>query len=59
MIANEVMEVYPTSVVRDKRGDIHSINYEHFIPMLINEISKQEARILRLESRIEELTKRL
>ena len=70
LIAEEVVEVNPDLVVRDKNGEIYTVRYEAVNAMLLNEflkehrkneqqeskIEKQDAKIARQEKQIEALT---
>jgi hypothetical protein len=42
LIAEEVAEVYPELVVRDKNGRIDGVRYDELAPMLLNEVQKQQ-----------------
>jgi hypothetical protein len=59
LIAEEVAEVNPDLVVRDKNGDIYSVRYEAVNAMLLNEflkehrkVEEQQATIGRLETTV-------
>jgi uncharacterized coiled-coil protein SlyX len=59
LIAEEVAEVNPDLVVRDKDGEIYSVRYEQVNAMLLNEflkahrkIEEQQARVTELDSKI-------
>ena len=63
LIAEEVAQVNPHLVVRDKNGEIYTVRYEAINAMLLNEFLKehrrngqQEATIARLQGQIEALT---
>ena len=63
LIAEEVAEVNPDLVVRDKKGDIYTVRYDAVNAMLLNEFLKehrknqeQEATIARLQEQIGALT---
>jgi Chaperone of endosialidase len=63
LIAEEVAEVNPDLVVRDKKGDIYTVRYDAVNAMLLNEFLKehrknqeQEATIARLQKQIGALT---
>ncbi len=62
LIAEEVAKVYPELVVRDKDGQIDTVQYHQLPAMLLNEIQKQHKTIedlkesnARLEAEMEEL----
>jgi Chaperone of endosialidase len=66
LIAEEVAEVNPDLVVRDKDGEINTVRYEAVNAMLLNEFLKehrkneeQEATIACLRNQIEALTAKL
>jgi hypothetical protein len=52
LIAEEVADVYPDLVVRDKDGRIQTVQYQKLTPMLLNEVQKQSAQIRSLEERL-------
>jgi hypothetical protein len=63
LIAEEVAEINPDLVVRDKNGEIYTVRYEAVNAMLLNEFLKehrkneeQEATIARQQKQIEALT---
>ena len=39
-IAEEVAEVYPDLVVRNKEGQVETVQYQKLTPMLLNEVQK-------------------
>jgi hypothetical protein len=45
MTAEEVAEVYPELVVRNKDGEPESVMYQFLAPMLLNEVQKQHRQI--------------
>jgi hypothetical protein len=45
LIAEEVAEVYPDLVVRSADGQIETVKYQLLVPMLLNELQKQNATI--------------
>ena len=55
LIAEEVAEVYPDLVVHDRSGEIETVQYHKLIPMLLNELQKQERQIVHLMERLESL----
>jgi hypothetical protein len=55
LIAEEVAEVYPELVVRDAEGRIMTVRYQELIPMLLNEVQKQNRRIEDQSAQIAEL----
>ena len=63
LIAEEVAEVNPDLILRDKEGEIYSVRYDAVNAMLLNEFLKehrkneeQEAMIARQQKQIESLT---
>jgi Chaperone of endosialidase len=59
LIAEEVAEVYPDLVTRSADGEIETVKYHVLVPMLLNELQKQAARIAALEDRLAEMEARL
>jgi hypothetical protein len=59
LIAEEVADVYPEMVARDKDGQILSVKYQSLAPMLLNEAQKHDARIQQLEEQNQKLEERL
>jgi hypothetical protein len=45
LIAEEVAEVYPEMVVRNKDGEVETVKYQFLAPMLLNEVQKQRRTI--------------
>jgi hypothetical protein len=45
LIAEEVAEVYPEMVVRNKDGEVETVKYQFLAPMLLNEVQKQRKTI--------------
>jgi hypothetical protein len=41
LIAEEVAEIYPDLVVRNKDGQVETVQYQKLTPMLLNEVQKQ------------------
>ena len=61
LVAEEVAAVYPELVTRTPSGEVQSVRYEELIPMLLNEVQRQEhalgaqtQQIARLGARNEE-----
>ncbi len=59
LIAEEVFEVFPDLVVHDSEGEIETVQYHKLIPMLLNELQKQERQNQIQGRRIAELMGRL
>lgn len=55
LIAEEVQEVMPNLVIKDKEGLPMTVRYLDLIPMLLNEVQKLKKTIDKLEQRLEEL----
>jgi uncharacterized coiled-coil protein SlyX len=45
LIAEEVAEVNPNLVVRDKKGDVYTVRYEAVNAMLLNEFLKEHRKV--------------
>ncbi len=53
LIAEEVAEVYPELVARNKEGEVDAVMYQFLAPMLLNEVQKQHQVIEEQQSRLE------
>lgn len=49
LIAEEVEQIYPTLVSHNQQGELESVKYNDFIPLLLNEVQKLNKRIAQLE----------
>jgi hypothetical protein len=47
LIAEEVAQIYPDLVVRDKDGKIETVQYQKLTPMLLNEVQKEHEQVER------------
>ena len=56
LIAEEVAEVNPDLVVRNKYGEIYSVRYEAVNAMLLNEFLKEHRKVEQMQQQIEVLT---
>jgi hypothetical protein len=56
LIAEEVAEVNPDLVVRNKNGEIWTVRYEQINAMLLNEFLKEHRKVEQLEEQVEKLT---
>jgi hypothetical protein len=56
LIAEEVAEVNPDLVVRNKNGEVWTVRYEQINAMLLNEFLKEHRKVEQLEKQIEMLT---
>jgi len=54
LVAEEVAEVSPDLVVRDKQGEIYTVRYEAVNAMLLNEFLKEHRKVEAQESKIKE-----
>jgi Chaperone of endosialidase len=59
LIAEEVAEVNPDLVVRDKDGEIYSVRYDQVNAMLLNEFLKQHKKVEAQSQKIEEQETRI
>lgn len=50
LIAEEVAKIYPELVVRDEDGTVESVQYHELIPMLLNELQRQQRTLQQLEA---------
>jgi trimeric autotransporter adhesin len=50
LIAEEVDKIYPELVIRDDSGKIQGVRYDELAPMLLNELQKQQQRIVAQEA---------
>ena len=56
LIAEEVAEVHPDLVVRDKEGKPYSVRYDQVNAMLLNEFLKEHKTVQELKNEIAALT---
>jgi trimeric autotransporter adhesin len=56
LIAEEVAEVNPDLVVRNKNGEVWTVRYEQINAMLLNEFLKEHRKVEQLERQVEKLT---
>jgi endosialidase-like protein len=59
LIAEEVAEIYPELVMRNKDGEVEAVAYQFLAPMLLNEVQRQHRTIEEQKSTIDALTARL
>ena len=57
LVAEEVAEVNPDLVVRDKKGDIYTVRYDAVNAMLLNEFLKEHKTVQELRSTVAEQEK--
>jgi Chaperone of endosialidase len=57
LIAEEVAEVNPDLVVRDKNGEIYTVRYDQVNAMLLNEFLKEHKKVQQLEADLAEQRK--
>lgn len=55
LIAEEVNEIYPDLVVRNKDNEIETVAYQHLPILMLNEMQKQHKKIEMLEQAIKDL----
>ena len=55
LIAEEVAEVNPDLVVRDKNGEIYTVRYDQVNAMLLNEFLKEHRKVETLEATVAHL----
>jgi hypothetical protein len=55
LIAEEVAQVNPDLVVRDKGGEIYSVRYDQVNAMLLNEFLKEHKALIEEQSKVREL----
>jgi hypothetical protein len=56
LVAEDVANVIPDLVVRDKEGKPYSVRYDQVNAMLLNEFLKEHQKVQELERQIEKLT---
>jgi hypothetical protein len=54
LIAEEVADVYPDLVVRNKDGEIQTVQYQKLTPMLLNEVQKLHADLDQQNQRVQQ-----
>jgi trimeric autotransporter adhesin len=59
LIAEEVAQVYPELVTRNKDGEVESVMYQFLAPMLLNEVQKQRREIAKQQNTIDTLNAKL
>jgi hypothetical protein len=52
LVAEEVAEVNPDLIVRDKNGDIYTVRYDAVNAMLLNEFLKEHGKVQELEATV-------
>jgi hypothetical protein len=55
LIAEEVAEVYPEMVTRNKDGEVETVMYQFLAPMLLNEVQKEHRQIEEQQKTIDAL----
>ncbi len=58
LVAEEVAKIYPELVVRNKNGQVDTVQYHQLPAMLLNEIQKQHRTIEQLEERLSALERK-
>jgi len=56
LIAEEVAAVYPELVTRTATGDVQTVKYQELIPMLLNELQRQQQTLDRQQQELAEVT---
>jgi hypothetical protein len=59
LVAEEVAEVAPDLVGRNKKGELESVRYEQINSMLLNEFLNEHKKVEKLEAALEAVNKRL
>jgi len=59
LIAEEVAQVYPELVTKEADGKVESVQYHELIPMLLNEVQRQQQKLDAQAQEIAELKARL
>jgi hypothetical protein len=59
LIAEEVNDVYPELVAKNKDGEVETVMYQFLAPMLLNEVQKQHRQIEEQQKTIDALGQRL
>ena len=55
LIAEEVVKIYPELVTRGRSGAVESVPYDELIPMLLNELQRQQRDLAALMARLARL----
>jgi hypothetical protein len=55
LIAEEVAKVYPELVTKGADGKVESVQYHELIPMLLNEVQRQQQEIAELKAQAQEV----
>jgi len=58
LIAQEVKEVFPELVKEDEKTGLHAIDYQGFIPLILDLVQNQQIQIESMEERLEKLEKK-
>ena len=59
LIAEEVEQINPDLIIRDREGKPQTVRYEQINAMLLNEFLKEHAKVQRLEAALEAVNERL
>ena len=59
LVAEDVDEVNPDLVVRDKEGKVYTVRYDAVNAMLLNEFLKEHRKMQKLEAALEAVSERL
>jgi len=55
LIAEDVVKVYPELVTKGADGKVESVQYHELIPMLLNEVQRQQQEIAALKAQAQEV----
>jgi hypothetical protein len=56
LIAEEVAAVYPELVMRTAAGEVQTVRYQELIPMLLNELQRQQRELADLKTAVERMS---
>jgi len=57
LVAEEVATVYPELVTRTTTGEVQTVRYQELIPMLVNELQRQQRELAELRERVQQLSR--
>jgi hypothetical protein len=55
LVAEEVAKVYPELVVRGDKGEVESVQYRELIPLMLNEMQRQQNEMRHQQAALNEL----
>ena len=56
LVAEEVAAVYPELVIRSGAGEVQTVKYHELIPMLLNELQRQQKTLQQQEGALSQLS---